>query len=225
MKKSRYSRARRALIFWTLFIGIGAVFGALCMLYRPEREEILHGCHAPVFSGAAVCGRALYRSYLFGDRAACRERTYKSDGSRAALRKEEVGRDTGGVFPALRLCCGYAFNSICSRRTSCRVSTSFSARRRRRPDTRRGCSAARSIFAFRRRNIRISEKRPTVLWCISPAWDIRKKAALEEAERTGACVFEVRSTERTEGNARLLVVRKIRYARMGYADCGYPVRP
>ena len=35
MKKSRYSRARRALIFWTLFIGIGAVAGATGMLCDP----------------------------------------------------------------------------------------------------------------------------------------------------------------------------------------------
>lgn len=28
MEKSRFQRARRALIFWTLFIGIGAVGGA-----------------------------------------------------------------------------------------------------------------------------------------------------------------------------------------------------
>ena len=36
MKKSRYSRARRALIFWTLFIGIGAVVVAFCMLIAPS---------------------------------------------------------------------------------------------------------------------------------------------------------------------------------------------
>ena len=30
--KSRYQTARKWLIFWTLFIGIGAVAGAACML-------------------------------------------------------------------------------------------------------------------------------------------------------------------------------------------------
>lgn len=32
MKKSRFQTARRFLIFWTLFIGIGAVAGATAML-------------------------------------------------------------------------------------------------------------------------------------------------------------------------------------------------
>ncbi len=31
-KKSRYNTARRFLIFWTLFIGIGAVLGSVMML-------------------------------------------------------------------------------------------------------------------------------------------------------------------------------------------------
>lgn len=29
---SRYNKTRKILIFWTLFIGIGALFGSLCML-------------------------------------------------------------------------------------------------------------------------------------------------------------------------------------------------
>ena len=33
---SRYEAARRALLFWTLFIGIGAVGGASCMLIDPS---------------------------------------------------------------------------------------------------------------------------------------------------------------------------------------------
>lgn len=33
--KSRYNTARKFLIFWTLFIGIGAVWGALMMLIDP----------------------------------------------------------------------------------------------------------------------------------------------------------------------------------------------
>ncbi len=35
IKKSRYTVARRILIFWTLFIGIGAVAGAFGMLTDP----------------------------------------------------------------------------------------------------------------------------------------------------------------------------------------------
>ena len=36
MKKSRYNTARNWLIFWTLFIGIGAVVGGVSMLIEPS---------------------------------------------------------------------------------------------------------------------------------------------------------------------------------------------
>ena len=49
MKKSRYSRARRSLIFWTLFIGIGAVFGALCMLIDPSGKKFYMDAMLPYF--------------------------------------------------------------------------------------------------------------------------------------------------------------------------------
>lgn len=35
-QKSRFETARRWLVFWTLFIGIGAVAGALAMLIDPS---------------------------------------------------------------------------------------------------------------------------------------------------------------------------------------------
>lgn len=40
MKKSRYAIAKRVLIFWTLLIGLGAVGGALCMLFDPSGESM-----------------------------------------------------------------------------------------------------------------------------------------------------------------------------------------
>ncbi len=45
-KKSRYNTARRFLIFWMLFIGIGAVLGSVMMLADPsgkimEMDDIL----------------------------------------------------------------------------------------------------------------------------------------------------------------------------------------
>ena len=39
-KKSRYQIARRWLIFWTLFIGIGAVAGATGMLADPSGKAM-----------------------------------------------------------------------------------------------------------------------------------------------------------------------------------------
>ena len=40
MKKSRYKPTRRALIFWTLFIGICAVAGAAGMFYDPSGKAM-----------------------------------------------------------------------------------------------------------------------------------------------------------------------------------------
>ena len=39
-QRSRYQTARRILIFWTLFIGIGAVGGALMMLLDPSGKAV-----------------------------------------------------------------------------------------------------------------------------------------------------------------------------------------
>ena len=49
MKKSRFQRARRALIFWTLFIGIGAVGGAAMMLIDPSGRAMGMDAMLPYF--------------------------------------------------------------------------------------------------------------------------------------------------------------------------------
>lgn len=38
--RSRYETARRILVFWTLFIGIGAVGGAAMMLLDPSGKTM-----------------------------------------------------------------------------------------------------------------------------------------------------------------------------------------
>lgn len=37
---SRYNKTRKILIFWTLFIGIGALFGSLCMIIDPTGKAL-----------------------------------------------------------------------------------------------------------------------------------------------------------------------------------------
>lgn len=54
-KKSRYNTARRFLIFWTLFIGIGTVSGSVMMLADPsgkimEMDDILKIRHTSLKS-------------------------------------------------------------------------------------------------------------------------------------------------------------------------------
>ena len=49
MEKSRFQRARRALIFWTLFIGIGAVGGAAMMLIDPSGRAMGMDAMLPYF--------------------------------------------------------------------------------------------------------------------------------------------------------------------------------
>ena len=48
-QKSRVCTARRILIFWTLFIGLGAVAGALAMLLDPSRKSMGMDTMLPYF--------------------------------------------------------------------------------------------------------------------------------------------------------------------------------
>lgn len=48
-QKSRFCTARRILIFWTMFIGLGAVAGALAMLLDPSGKSMGMDAMLPYF--------------------------------------------------------------------------------------------------------------------------------------------------------------------------------
>ena len=47
--ESRFQTARHVLIFWTLFIGIGAVAGAACMIFDPSGRSMGMDAMLPYF--------------------------------------------------------------------------------------------------------------------------------------------------------------------------------
>ena len=62
--KSRYNNARRALIFETLFVGIGAVAGAAGMLADPSGKAMGMDAMLPYFS-VLPCADILFRDLTF----------------------------------------------------------------------------------------------------------------------------------------------------------------
>lgn len=61
--KSRFKTARKWMIFWTLFIGTGAVAGAVGMFADPTGKAMGMDAMLPE---AAVCGCAVFRPFVFG---------------------------------------------------------------------------------------------------------------------------------------------------------------
>lgn len=61
---SRYSVARGFLVFWTLFIGLGAVAGALCMLIDPSGKAIGMDAMLPYFN-ALPFSDVLFKDFTF----------------------------------------------------------------------------------------------------------------------------------------------------------------
>ena len=49
MTKSRYKPTKKALLFWTFFIGIGAIFGGTCMLIDPSGKLMGMDAMLPYF--------------------------------------------------------------------------------------------------------------------------------------------------------------------------------
>lgn len=63
-RKSRYQKARNLLIFWCLFIGIGAVWGAACMFLRPDGSILQMQEMLPYFS-VLPFSEYLFQDYIF----------------------------------------------------------------------------------------------------------------------------------------------------------------
>ena len=64
MTKSRSEHARRALLFWTLFIGVGAVGGAAMMLLDPSGKTMGMDAMLPYFQVLPLA-RVLFQDFTF----------------------------------------------------------------------------------------------------------------------------------------------------------------
>ena len=64
MNTARYHKARKWLIFWTLFIGIGAVAGGLSMILDPS-GRLLHMDEMLPFFQVLPFADVLFRNFLF----------------------------------------------------------------------------------------------------------------------------------------------------------------
>lgn len=63
-KYSRYNKTRKALLFWCLFIGIGALWGAAAMFLRPDGSILQMQAMLPYFQKLPLAN-LLFRDYVF----------------------------------------------------------------------------------------------------------------------------------------------------------------
>ena len=93
----RYKTARRLLIFWTIFIGIGALAGGACMLIRPDGALGMEGM-LPYFQVLPFAD-GLFQDFLFSGIALIIVNGITNlTAAVLLLRNKRAGCVLGGVF-------------------------------------------------------------------------------------------------------------------------------
>ena len=97
-KSSRYEIARRWLIFWTLFIGLGAVAGGLSMILDPSGRLLHMDGMLPYFQVLPFAD-VLFQDFLFSGFALLIVNGLTNlTAAVLLLRKNKLGVILGGVF-------------------------------------------------------------------------------------------------------------------------------
>ena len=195
---SRYEPTRKALLFWTLFIGLGAVGGALCMLLDPSGRTLGMDAMLPYFQVLPLAD-ILFQDFTFSGWALL---TVNGLTNLAAalllLRRRPLGDILGGIFgvtlmlwisiqfylfPLNFLSTAYfVFGLI-------QAATGYMA----------WVFARQERFRVSRADYPNIGTNPRRLVIYFSRMGYTEKAALEEADRTGARVCRLRARERTEG--------------------------
>ncbi len=198
MKNSRFRPTRRVLLFWTLFVGIGAVGGAIGMLLDPTgrllgMEEML-----PYFQ-VLPFAKIVFQNYLFSGWALLIVNGLTNlTAAVLLLRKKKVGVLLGGIFgvtlmlwiciqfyifPPNALSTGFFFVGLVQAATGY-MAWVF--------EKQEEFWVALSDYP----NIGTDDSRLVVFFS---RMGYVKKLAYEAADRTGAEVYEIKATERTAG--------------------------
>ena len=94
----RYNTARKSLIFWTLFIGIGAVAGGLSMIIDPSGKALHMDAMLPFFQKLPFAD-VLFQNFLFSGIALLIVNGLTNLTAAALLlRKKKLGVILGGIF-------------------------------------------------------------------------------------------------------------------------------
>ena len=197
-QRSRFETARRVLLFWTLFIGLGAVGGAAMMLADPSGRTVGMDTMLPYFQKLPFA-ELVFQDLTFSGWALLAVNGLTNLTAAALLlAKKRSGTVLGGVFGVtlmLWICiqfCMFPPNFM---------STAYFFFGLAQALTGYAACVFRKQEAFHvdiadYPNIGVCPDRLVVFF--SRMGYVRKQACAE-ADRTGAAIYEIKATERTEG--------------------------
>jgi len=197
-QRSRYQTARRILIFWTLFIGIGVVGGALMMLLDPSGKTIGMDAMLPYFQ-VLPFAEVVFQDLTFSGWALLSVNGLSNLTAAALLlARKSAGVVLGGIFGVtLMLWIGIQFYMFPLNFMStayfifglCQTAAGYAAWVFRKQEA----------FTVNRADYPHIGDDPTRLVVFFSRMGYVRKQAYAEANRTGAAVYEIRAAERTEG--------------------------
>lgn len=198
--KSRFQTARKWLIFWTLFIGVGAVGGSVMMLADPSGRCVGMDAMLPYFQVLPFAD-ALFQNLLFSGFALLIVNGLTNlTAAWLLLRQKPLGVVLGSMFGVtlmLWICIQfYLFplnfmSSLYFVFGLCQAVTGYAGWVFLRQEQ---FTARESAAQYP--NIGSSPEKLVVYFS---RMGYVRRLALQEADRTGAQVFEIHATERTQG--------------------------
>ena len=196
--RSRAKTARRWLLFWTLFIGIGAVAGATGMLADPSGKAMGMDGMLPYFQ-ALPFSDVLFRDFVFSGWALLIVNGITNLTAAALLfAKKKSGIILGGVFGItlmLWICIQFYMFPMNFMSTIyfifglCQTVTGYAA----------WVFSKQEEFSVDAADYRNIGQHPERLVVYFSRMGYVRKTAMEEADRTGAALYEIRATEKTDG--------------------------
>lgn len=197
-KKSRYKITKLVLIFWTFFIGIGAVGGALCMIIDPSGKALGMDALLPFFQVLPFADN-LFQNFTFSGWALLIVNGITNLTAAVLLIKnKKLGIVLGGVFGftlMLWICIQFymfPFNFLSTIYFIfgfCQAVTGYMAYVFYRQE--------KFFIDFGKYNNIGTDKSKSVVYFSRTGYT--KKVAYECADKIGAVLYEVKTTEKTDG--------------------------
>lgn len=195
---SRYRPARRALLFWTIFIGIGAVAGSSAMLIDPSGGLMGMDAMLPYFQKLPFA-EIVFQDFVFsGISLLIVNGISNLTAAGLLIANKRIGAVLGGVFGItlmLWICIQFYMFPLKFMSTAYFIFGFLQA-----------ITGYMTVVFYDQEHFTVSESDypnigsdPTKLVVYFSRMGYTKKRALEAADRTGAEIYEVRAAERTSG--------------------------